>query len=77
MSDDIPSFFLLSEQAKKVGGGYMLRNVVKSPGVGLTKSDTGAVIVSASRCGCDGIHSIMTESPGDFRQWLRVVELGT
>jgi hypothetical protein len=75
MSDDIPSVFLLSEQAKKVGGG--LRNVVKSPGVGLTKSDTGAVIVSASRCGCDGIHSIMTESPGDFRQWLRVVELGT
>ncbi len=55
----------------------MLRNVVKSPGVGLTKSDTGAVIVSASRCGCDGIHSIMTESPGDFRQWLRVVALGT
>lgn len=76
MSDDIPSVFLLSEQAKKVGG-YMMRNVVKSPGVGLTKSDTGAVIVSASRCGCDGIHSIMTESPGDFRQWLRVVELGT
>lgn len=55
----------------------MLRNVVKSPGVGLTKSDTGAVIVSASRCGCDGIHSIMAESPGDFRQWLRVVALGT
>ncbi len=55
----------------------MLRNVVKSPGVGLTESYTGAVIVSASRCGCDGIHSIMAESPGDFRQWLRVVALGT
>ncbi len=77
MSDDIPSVFLLSKQAKKMGGGICCVMLVKSPGVGLTKSDTGAVIVSASRCGCDGIHSIMAESPGDFRQWLRVVALGT
>ncbi len=74
MSDDIPSVLLMVRFMPDI-------DAQKKPCVVIRKSDAGPVSCLV-RIACwmrENVccYSIMTESPGDFRQWLRVVELGT